>query len=248
MYCIHCGAEGAATFCATCGQRQITVSKPDLDAMAENVIVAEEVLEASEVVSLTDSSSALPVSESWTDSIQYQTILSHPVSREYLAAAGQRATKQVTGEDLLAVFDAVSPIGISLGKLSHAILPIYDKLGIKTGCESQAIFDAAPGRVMLAVLCTLATKSLAVTEVGQDTDKCSLLTEIPWGFITNRGSLNVLISAHDRYVEVSLTTTISGQWYDFGRSKRLSDQIFEAIHADLTRQQQGRPPRYRRVA
>jgi hypothetical protein len=47
---------------------------------------------------------------------------------------------------------------------------------------------------------------------------------------------------------VSLATSISGQWYDFGKSKRLIDEMFDSIHRDLTSQQAGLSPRYRRVA
>ena len=154
----------------------------------------------------------------------------------------------MTGDDLLAVFDAISPIGFSLGKFTHAILPIDDKRGIKTGHQSQGIFDSPPGRVILAVLCTLAGESLAIASVHQDPDTCSLSADIPSGLITNRGELHILIAVHELYVSMSLAATISGQWYDWGKSKRLADEIFSAVHGDLTNQQSGRPPQDRRVA
>jgi hypothetical protein len=162
--------------------------------------------------------------------------------------AGRTAVEGVTGDDLLAIFDAISPIGFSLGKFTHAILPVYDKLGIKTGLQSQAVFEAPPGRVMLAVLCTLAAKSLTIANVHQDPVNCSLSAEIPSGLFTNRGKLHILIEVHETHVSLSLSTTISGQWYDWGKSKRMIDEIHQAVHRDLTSQQSGRPPRYRRIA
>lgn len=243
MYCVHCGADNAATFCAACGRRQHVDRKVQFES---DVVEAD--LSDSDPSSASSDGSTVQSSICWTESIQYETVLANPEPRERISAAGRRATEGVTGDDLLAVFDAVSPIGFSLGKFTNAILPIYDKLGIKTDRESQAMFDAPPGRVMLAVLCTLAAKSLAIADVRQDPNKCSLSAEIPSGLITNRGKLHVLISVQDLDVQVSLATTISGQWYDFGKSKRLIDEMFEAIHGDLTSQQSGRPPRYRRVA
>lgn len=213
MYCVHCGAEGAVSFCASCGQRQ-RADAIDKDQAVANSSVSESLS--------TDSASpilAIVVSEAnWTESIQYETVLAQIEARDRISAAGRSAVEGVTSEDLLAVFDAVSPIGFSLGKFTNAILPIYDKLGIKTGHESKGIFDAPPGRVMLAVLCTLAAKSLTITDVHQDPGKCSLSAEIPSGLITNRGKLNILIEVHQMFVSVSLATTISGQWYDWGRS------------------------------
>ncbi len=232
MFCVHCGAEGAATFCPLCGLHQQATDR-SMPPQLESGYGDEEIVEAL---------------VAWPESIQYETLLGDSEVRERIAAAARHATAGVTGEDLLAVFDAVSPIGFSLGKLTTAILPIYDKLGIKTQRQSQGIFDAAPGRVMLAVLCTLAAKSLVIAEVHQDADRCSLIADIPSGLITNRGQLAILIEMNQKYVQLSLATTISGQWYDWGKSQRMMDELFSAVHADLTEQQRGQAPRYRRVA
>ena len=235
--------HGAGTFCAACGQRQ------DVDRKGQfEPDVAETDFSDPDNSLSKPERSTVQSSICWTESIQYDRVLANPEPRERISSAGQRAIGGVTGDDLLAIFDAVSPIGFSLGKFTNAILPIYDKLGIKTDHESQAIFDAPPGRVMLAVLCTMAAKSLAIADVRQEPHQCSLSAKIPSGLITNRGKLHVLILVHDLYVRVSLATTISGQWYDFGKSKRLIDEMFDEIHCDLTSQQLGRPPRYRRVA
>ncbi len=236
MFCVHCGAEGAAVFCPACGRRQSAEdSRPASKAQPQlhDPDADDGILEALVVES---------------DSFQYETLLADAEARERIAAAGRVAPQGVTSEDLLAVFDAVSPIGISLGKLTTAIVPIYDKLGIKTSRHSQGIFDAPPRCVMLAVLCTLAAKGMVVAKVHQDTDKCSLIADIPPGLITNRGQMAILIAAHDAYVQVSFATTISGQWYDWGKSERMMDDLFASIRADLTDQQHGQEPRYRRVA
>lgn len=243
MYCIHCGADSVATFCAVCGRRQLVDGQLPAESNADHCDPPDS--------NAGSANSAEPVIEAsicWTDSIQYETVLASPEPRERIAAAGRGANQGVTGDDLLAVFDAVSPIGISLGKLTNAILPIYDKLGIKTDRQSQAVFDAAPGRVLLATMCTLAEKSLTIVDVRQDTHECALTAEIPSGLITNRGKLHAVITVHEQYVQVSLATTISGQWYDFGKSKRLIDDMFQSIYNDVTSQQSGNSPRYRRVA
>lgn len=240
MYCVHCGAEGAATYCAVCGQRQEVERQVPPEANLGQT-------DTSDVGSCTEASELRPP-VCWTKSLQYNDVLASPEPRERIAAASRGASQGVTGEDLLAVFDAVSPIGFSLGKLTNAVLPIYDKLGIRIDRESQALFDAPPGRVILAVLCTLAARSLAIADVRQDANRCALLADLPWGLMTNPGKLHVLVMADDPCVRVSLATRISGQWYDFGKSQRLIDELFDAIQGDLTSQQSGRLSPYRRVA
>lgn len=246
MFCVHCGGDGAGRFCPTCGQRQPLsgAAQPNPNRAAEDISpenvteeVTEEVIEA-----------VIADEEPWAESIHYQRVLDHPESRRRIAAAGRGASPGVTGEDLLAVFDAVSPIGFSLGKFTQAILPIYDKLGIKTSQQAQATFDAPPGRVLSAILCTLAGRSLEIREVRQGSDRCSLHAQIPAGLVTNRGHLSILVERQGGGVHVSLTIHISGQWYDWGKSTRLMDALLADIRTDLASQLAGLSLGDRRVA
>ncbi|GAA4463102.1 hypothetical protein [Novipirellula rosea] len=228
MYCVHCGADGAATFCAKCGQRQEPLVGDDPPS-AES---SDSIIEA-----VDNKAAVIEAVIHWTDSIQYETVLASDDARKRITLAARDSRQGVTGEDLLAVFDAVSPIGFSLVKLSKVILPICDKLGLKTDRHATEVFFAPPGRVLLATLCALAAKSLMIAEVHQDIDKCSLTAELPSTLITNCGKLHLLLEESDGCVQVSVATTISAQWYDWGKSKRLIAEIFAAIDSDLHLQQ-----------
>ncbi|TWU56713.1 hypothetical protein Poly51_26300 [Rubripirellula tenax] len=246
MFCVHCGADGAARFCAACGKNQTDLAGPfdtpevvDLDvALTHSIETSDAIVDAILVDDASD----------WTKSIQYQTVLNHPVARNRITASAKKSQPGVTGEDLLEVFDAVSPIGFSLAKFTKAILPIYDKLGIKTDRQAQSIFDAVPGRLMLATLCTIASKALVIDQVHQGPDQCSLSAELPSGLITNRGRIHILIEVCEGYSRITLNTTISGQLYDWGKSTRLMTDMLAEIHSDLTDQLSGHSPRYRRIA
>ncbi len=228
MYCVHCGADGAATFCAKCGQRQeLLVAEESPSSKSSDSIVEAADNEAVMIEAVIH----------WTESIQYETVLASEDARNRITLAARDSRQGVTGEDLLAVFDAVSPIGFSLVKLSKVILPICDKLGLKTDRHATEVFFAPPGRVLLATLCALAAKSLMIAEVHQDIDKCSLTAALPSTLITNCGKLHLLLEESDGCVQVSVATTISAQWYDWGKSKRLIAEIFAAINSDLHHQQ-----------
>ena len=105
--------------------------------------------------------------------LNYEVVLSNPEARRRIAAAGARNTQGLTAEDLLKIFDAVSPLGVSLEKLSGVLLPICDKIGIKM----QRVIE---GSVM-----------------------------------------------------VQLEARISGQYYDWGKSKRMIAHLLQAIRNDL---------------
>ncbi len=212
-YCVHCGADGALAFCSRCGQSQASDS-----ANSEP--------------------SALPMGD-WITSIHYEQLLTHPEPRQRIAAASRGAREGITSENLLAVFDAVNPTGISFEKLAQAVVPICDKMGLHTGHQSQCAYNAPPGRLFVATLCTLAANALVVDQVDQQATQCALVATIPSGWITNRGKLHVLVEDRQRYTELSLGVRIAGQWYDWGKSKRMISAIFSAVDADLADQDAG---------
>lgn len=221
-YCVHCGAEGALAFCAKCGLAQAA------GAGKEEPVVS-------------------PVGD-WTVSICYDQILAHPEPRQRIADVSKGVSEGITGENLLAVFDAVNPTGISFEKLAQAVVPICDKMGLHTGHQSQCAYDSPPGRLLLATLCTLAANALVVDQVDQQASQCALTATIPSGMITNRGKLHVMVDDCQRYSQLSLGVRIAGQWYDWGKSKRMIAAIFAAVDADLADQKAGQAPQRRRVA
>tara|TARA_R110002049_G_scaffold2750_7_gene22094 strand:- start:38808 stop:39464 length:657 start_codon:yes stop_codon:yes gene_type:complete len=184
----------------------------------------------------------------WTQTLDYANLTSQDEPRDRIAAAARSAENNLSGEDFLAIVDAVSPIGVSISKLTGAIVPIFDKLGFHTSHQSQGMFQAEPGRVLLATLCTLASRSLTIKDVHQGDNACSIVADIPLGIITNPGQVVVALELSGTAVIVSLSTRINGQWHDWGKSKRMIDDIYAAIQFDLTRQQQGTMAPFRRVA
>lgn len=224
-YCVHCGADGALAFCPRCGLAQLSHA-----AGAESPELPVQ-----------------PVGD-WTVSVHYEQILAHAEPRQRIADVSKGVREGITGENLLAVFDAVNPTGISFEKLAQAVVPICDKMGLHTGHRSQCVFDAPPGRLLLATLCTLAANALVVDQVDQQASQCALTATIPSGMITNRGKLHVLVEDCQRYSQLSLGVRIAGQWYDWGKSKRMIAAIFAAVDADLADQKTGHAPQRRRVA
>lgn len=208
MYCFRCGAPDVGAFCPACGQNQSAASRGAPERPAEPVVEA---------------------TLAWSDSLNYELVIADAEVRQHLSAVQPSGLRGVSGDDLLKVFDAVSPIGFSLGKLSSAVLPIYDKLGIKTQHQSEAKFHTPAGRLMLAALSSLAHKSLTIDAVEQGTNQCLLISKIPSGLITNRGQLSILLERQGPAVRVVMSTTLSAQLYDWGKSKRLQQELFELI-------------------
>ncbi len=265
MFCVHCGVDGAARFCPSCGLNQQIVPMPDIETPAKahvdaGVVIAHLVedelatpksFETRRPTLNRPPALKLPADDSdqaWTRDLDYQAVLATQFARDRLAAAAWGITPGLTADDLLGIFDAVSPVGVSLQKLNGALLPIYDKIGIKTLRWARGSFTAAPGRVLLSLLCALAKNSLEVTDVHQASMQCGLTVKIPSSLYTNQGELLVLLRQEADEVLVEIRTRIFGQYFDWGKSKRLIDELFVRISDDLTDQLAGVRPVQRRVA
>ncbi len=239
MYCVHCGASGAIAFCATCGKRQPTASDNESTTHSDPV---ETIIDAMLVdVDQHDAGA------DWVDSLDYELVLRQDCVRQRLAAAGRDAPAGLTSDDLLSIFDAVSPIGISLGKLNEALLPIYDKMGLKVQRTAMVLFAAPAGRVLAAALSAMASLSLEIKEVRQQPDACACIAKIPSGLMTQKGELMISIQRGE-HIEVRVGSKIAGQLYDWGRSTRLIDQLIVEVSRDLNEQSPGKRTAFRRVA
>jgi hypothetical protein len=232
MFCIHCGAGEAAAFCRQCGKSQ---------ALGNNAVAKKQ-------ANLQELPTESVSSNDWLNCLDYEQLLRYDEPRRRIAEASAKSKPGVTEDDFLALLQAVSPTKLSLSKLTYAIVPIIDKLGVRTTNQLQAVWYAEPGRVLLATLCSLAIKSLEVVDVQQEPHACALSASIPLGIITNTGKVLIKLETNSGWVRASMSVTIAGQWYDWGKSKRLMEELLHGLNADLMSQNACRPDAWQAMA
>jgi len=207
MFCSECGKSVAGKFCSSCGAR-----------------MAREDAENSAVIDL---------DETHLDcNVQYETILRYPGVREMIERHARRAKQRVTGEQFLSLADNIIPLGVPLEKLAAIAMPIYARLGIKTGKERSQQVPAPAGRVLVRVLCSLARNGQTVRGVTQANDGCLIEASLPSDLFSLEGDLLVSVERHGSQANVRGATCIRGQIFDWGKSNRCLDKLF----ADLTRE------------
>jgi len=87
--------------------------------------------------------------------------------------------------------------------------------------------------VLLATLCALAASGLEISEAHQQYNECGLVAKIPYSLYTNPGQLLASLRVIEGSVMVQLEARISGQYYDWGKSKRMIAHLLQAIRNDL---------------
>ena len=137
----------------------------------------------------------------------------------------------MTGEEFLGLFDTLVPLGVSMEKLVAVAAPIYDKLGMRTGKSLRHSFGLPPGRVLTGTLCAMAKEGCKLVRVQQAADGCLLEAEIPSSIWSLKAQLVVTVHAAEGYTWIESATTVPGQLHDWGRSKRLLDQMVRDIES-----------------
>jgi hypothetical protein len=220
MYCSHCGVKAAGNFCHSCGA-MLAAHAPRIVIQNEPLIPAQD-----ELVPLPNE----PLGD-WQQEVCYARLLLHEPVRQAIARAGKQRGVSITGEQLLAAFDVISPVGFSLEKLAGLINPLYSKWGIKTGKSATQRFSLPPGRVLAALLCSFAAQGIELTQVDQAEDGCVLTGTIPSTICSFAGELVVSVHRESAFTSVEAAAKIPGAWYDWGKSKRILDHLFHEAQA-----------------
>lgn len=202
MFCSNCGAEARGNFCSACG---------------EPLTGAPRAAEAEEVV------------RDWSRETRYEKLIHVPEVREMIDRHAAMAGKRATGEEFLALFEKAIPLGVPLGKIAPTAQALYAQMGIKTGKQRSEILPAAPGVVLVAVLCSLARHGQTVRKATQFEDGCLLEAAIPSDLRSFEGDLHISVRREGEGTRVDAATKISGQLFDWGKSNRCLDQFFNDL-------------------
>lgn len=170
----------------------------------------------------------------WSQEVRFDVLTGLPEVRARIAERAAMAEKKPSGEAFLAWFDEVGPLPIPLEKLSAALRPGYEELGIRTGKERSGTVTAPPGATIVAALCSFARRGQALRKVRQYADGCLFEAVLPSDMWSWEGTLYVTVRESPDGSRVHAATHIGGQLFDWGKSKRALCRLFEDLE-DETR-------------
>lgn len=199
MFCSQCGKEAVGKFCWNCGA-------PLGAGGGEQPKPAVD----------------------WQNEIDYETLIRNPEVRDLLAKQTPPEAG-MTAEEFLDSCSKILKLPVSLGPVGAIGQEIYARLGVRTGKTRSENYRRPVGRVIVAVLCSLAGGNYKVQHVQQASDGCILDCELPSDMFSWTGRLLITIGRTPEGASVHADTVIKGQFFDWGKSKRCLDQLFEGI-------------------
>ncbi len=198
MFCSNCGAKVSGNFCSKCG------------AAVKGAVAA-----------------SVETPQDWSGMVYYEKLITIPEVRSLISKNASVAEKHLSAEEFLALADKVIPLGVPLEKIVAVAQPIYAHLGLKTGEEHSEILSIPPGIVIVSALCSLAHHGQVLQHVQQFDDGCLLEATLPSDMWSFEGTLSVSIHQTPVGTRVDGSTKIKGQIYDWGKSKRCLEALFD---------------------
>lgn len=203
MNCSNCGLEASGNFCANCG--------------------------AALVSDLVQSSSS-----GWEATPFFNVLIKNSEVRNLLAFFTAQSRKKMTGMEILRHYDRIlRPMtgGVPLQVIATLVVPVYAKMGIKTGKSLTFSLPSPIGKTIVAALCYFARQGWAVDHVEQGADGCLIEATVPSDFLAWEGTMIAGISGDAETTNLDAGITIRGQLYDWGKSKRALQQFQTQILA-----------------
>jgi len=203
MFCSQCGKEATGKFCWNCGAPLQVGGGTQPGTTAD-----------------------------WRDEIDYETLIRNPEVRNLLVKQ-KPPEARMTGEEFPDSFGKILKLPVSLGPVMAIMQEVYGRLGVHTGKTRSERYHRSAGQVIVSALCALARGGYKVKSVRQASDGCILMCEIPSDMFSLAGQLLVTIERTPEGASVHADTLIKGQLFDFGKSNRCLNQLFEGIASIL---------------
>lgn len=213
MFCSECGKECAGKFCWNCGAPLSTGTGHTSEAGSEP-----------------NGTSDIPHSTSvdWQNEVEYAQIIKASEVRDVLAKQVPTGV-QMSGEAFADSFNTVLHAPIPFSSMMAMAQDIDSRLGIHTGKSETEQYSRPVGRIIACALCAVAKEGYKVKDVHQASDGCVLICEIPSDMFSFAGQLIITIERTSNGASLQARTSIEGQLYDWGKSKRCLNGLVDGI-------------------
>jgi hypothetical protein len=229
MFCTQCGKQAAPehVFCSGCGTRLLRG-----DALPAAFVPQAGMAFAPAAAALPEAN-VLWTGGDWRETTDYRDVLGRPEVKALIAEAAKANKAGMTADEFIKLaqplLDASGGGGVPMKLIMEMAQPMYAKMGIKTGKETRNGYASPFGRTLAAILCALASRQQRLVAMQEGTDGCIVQADVPSSVTTGTGKLTLTLERKAEGTLVSSAVLFEGQSSDWGRSKRLLDDLHQDI-------------------
>jgi hypothetical protein len=175
------------------------------------------------------SSSSEP--QNWAQEIRYERLMTYPEIQRLVRKHAALAKKRVSADEFLSIAGIITNSQINLSSIGKIGQEMWARLGVKVGKEHWEIIPKPPGLVMVSALCSLARYGQSIKQVHQFEDGCILEAVLPSDMWSWEGALYPGLRREEGGTRADGETVIGGQRFDWGKSKKILEILFEDLKA-----------------
>jgi hypothetical protein len=179
------------------------------------------------------------VAADWTESVVYRDLVARPELRALIDAAAARHKPGMSAADFLGGADQLLKLaggGVPLKLIAEVAAPLYAQMGVKTGKTVTRRLALPPGRAIVAALTALASRGQTLKAARQGEDGVVLEAVLPSDAFAFEGSLIVALGRDGSGTMIEAATRVPGQMFDWGKSGRTLNALFDDIDGLATLQ------------
>ncbi|MBS1643916.1 MAG: zinc ribbon domain-containing protein [Bacteroidetes bacterium] len=200
MFCSQCGKEASGNFCAHCG------------------------------AALQTGTPAHQATKPWQEEKTIPELLANSEVRTLVRHFAAKAKKHLDAGDYFSTIDKIfKPGGISFKAIADVAVPIFGKLGIHTDHALTKVLALSLHEAILRGMCVLAQKGWPIAKIDLAENGIVINATIPSDLFTWTTDLWIHIEGEQQQARISLSTSIKGQLYDWGKSKRAMNRILDEM-------------------
>jgi len=220
VFCTNCGTQAASdhSFCSACGSKLESNSPVSTDNKHNN---EQRVVDRHAGV------------KDWRMLTSSKEIFTHSqVVERIKRISGLSATGMPESEILaqIKLFDSKEASTFAMGALTDVVLPFYSNLGIKKESEVISNFAISYQEALVAVLCSLASRSQPLRDLRDASDGFVVDAQLPTSIWAMKGDFIISLENVNGGTKVCANINIPGQMFDWGKSKRTISDLFADVN------------------
>ena len=181
IYCTSCKEKIVGKYCSECGAQGVDGNK--LDGL---------------------------VAINWREEKDLTRLIENKEVQVFIKRFLDNTKNSISAEEFFERVDLLfSPLtGFSIKKLTEVAVPIYKKMGVKTGKSKIDLFDFTPQEVLIKILCSLAKHKYPLKEINEASDGLILIAEIPSSMKTFGGEIIITLGNEEGKTRVAVNSII----------------------------------------
>lgn len=159
----------------------------------------------------------------------YSALISDDRCKRIIASEAMKGQSGMSADEFLKLASKIIPTKLPMELMGNMGKEFWTSLGLKTGKKKSITLPYCYAYALLATLCSLARHKMTLQSISEAKGLCGIEATLPSSVWSWEGKINIAIRSQGDRIEIHAETIIPGQYFDWGKSQRALDALFNEI-------------------